>query len=215
MRKYLILLLCMLLYSCTQEPNNGNTITTPPTPSFAGNTSVLFIPNASGSVDFSTNDTQYNSNNGCHLWCVLENKQPEFKSWDVNCTKFSGKNSAGYGVILGYRDDEFFGKTMLQILINSQKAYTIMEIVENTVTYIVPWNESAFLNEGYNQRNVLRITYNSTQREYQLFINSELETSFRDDTAPFHTYGQQGYVVVISPQENFPAIPVEVRFEEL
>jgi hypothetical protein len=51
--------------------------------------------------------------------------------------------------------------------------------------------------------------------EYCLFLNGSEAARFRDDEEPRHDQGgRSGYMVVISPLDNFPSSYVHVIFQE-
>jgi len=214
-RKLFLILSIMSLFVCCEMTTPGKY--TPDTPGEADTVAItnhLFIPGDEGVVSFRTNDLQYYSLRGCTLGCLLEGEESGFSSREVSLSKSAGNASAGYGLICCCRNDPVYGVTFLVVLINTEKEYVVAEIGADFFEEIVPWQESGLLVGGYNQRNMVRVEYNSDTRDYLLRFNGGLETVFRDDEEPLHTSGQQGYMVVISPLDDFPAIPVEVQFKE-
>jgi hypothetical protein len=99
-------------------------------------------------------------------------------------------------------------------MINTVREYIVAEVVGTSFNEIIPWAESEALHAGYNQNNELRLEYNNTNGEFSLYINTQFETIFMDDEAPVHDSGRQGYIVVMSPLDDFPEMPVKIRFVE-
>jgi outer membrane translocation and assembly module TamA len=103
---------------------------------------------------------------------------------------------------------------MLVVLINTKKEFIIGELTGNLFTILQPWDDTENLKSGYNQNNIIDITYDAGTGDFDLSFNGVLVTTFRDDDAPFHTVGKNGYIVVISPMDNFPNIPVSLTFKK-
>lgn len=103
---------------------------------------------------------------------------------------------------------------MLLILINVNREYLIGELDGNVFTVIQEWSETEDLYGGYNQGNVLDLVYDSSAEEFSLSFNGNGTVTFRDDEEPYHTEGRNGYMVVISPRDEFPEVPVSVTFKE-
>jgi len=214
-KKVFFLLFLSLLFAC--DVNNPQPFVPANTPAgeVVGVASQLFTAETKpGTMRFKTNDPDYYTNHGATAWYInSEQAATEFTSREVALTKFSGNAGAGFGLICGYRIDPVYGATMLVLLINTEREYYIAEITENLIETIVPWKESLLLSRGYNQHNVVRLEY--TAKQFTLYFNGQLETEFRDDAEPFHDSGKNGYMAVISPLDDFPAIPVEIQFEEV
>ena len=111
--------------------------------------------------------------------------------------------------MFGSHDD-----TMLVVLINTMKEFIIGELTANLFTELQPWDNESSLKSGYNQFNNIDITYNSVSGDFALSFNEGEAITFRDDEEPFHTYGKSGYIVVISPMDDFPNIPVSITFKK-
>ncbi len=171
--------------------------------------SSLFVEDGStGVVDFTTNDTNYSGQYGYTLWTQDGLETDVFSHINVTLSKLSGDDTAGYGVVFGSHDN-----TMLVLLLNTKKEFVIGELTGNLFTSLQPWDTSVSLKSGYNQSNTVDITYNPGTGEFNLSFNDVPVTTFRDDDEPFHTQGKNGYMVVISPLDDFPNIPVHITFK--
>ena len=82
----------------------------------------------------------------------------------------------------------------------------------NYFTVLQPWQEASSLNEGWNQTNTIDITLDTG--EFSLIFNNGDPVVFMDSDEPYHNYGKDGYMVVISSLENFPDTPVSVTFKK-
>ncbi len=172
------------------------------------NSSLFVEDGVTGVIEFATNDTKYSEQFGYTLWSQEGLVSDPFTNLNVTLSKLSGNDVAGYGVVFGSHDD-----TMLVVLINTKKEFIIGELTGNLFTVLQFWDDAASLKSGYNQINIIDITYDSGTGEFDLSFNGVLVSTFRDDDAPFHTQGKNGYIVVISPLDDFPNIPVSITFK--
>ncbi len=172
------------------------------------NSTLFAEDSAAGVVSFTTNDTRYNGQYGYTLWTEEAADFTPFTHLNVTLSKMSGNDAAGYGVLFCSRDD-----SMLIVLINTRKEYLIGELTGNAFTPIGGWQESADLVPGYNVTNILDITLDPETGTFVLAFNSGDPVTFRDDEEPYHTGGRNGYMVVVSPIDDFPDIPVSVTFK--
>ncbi len=204
----LLVLVILIIFGCSvtpvlpeiKDPGDGAAIE---------EDSSLFIEDSStGVVEFTTNDTKYSNQFGYTLWTQDGSETDFFIQLNVTLSKLSGDDTAGYGVVFGSHDD-----TMLVLLINTKKEFLIGELTGNLFTELHPWDNAVSLKSGYNQSNIIDITYDSGTGDFGLSFNGISVTTFRDDDEPFHTQGQNGYIVVISPLDDFPNIPVSITFK--
>ena len=174
-------------------------------------------PDSPGRFIFQTNDPAYWGPYGYTLWTLTGAPSSPFVSRQVEVNKVSGDGAAGYGMVFCHYDtgEPNVGETMLVAMIDTQKEFIVGEVTGASFTEIVPWTESAYLSMGYNQANVLKVTYDAGEKEFALFLNGGLAVRFRDDSRPFHDAGGgNGFIVVISPRDDFPHTPVYVIFQE-
>lgn len=173
------------------------------------NSSLFVEGGGTGIIEFATNDTKYSEQFGYTLWSQEGLVSDPFTNLNVTLSKLSGNDVAGYGVVFGSHDD-----TMLVVLINTKKEFITGELTGNLFTVLQSWDNAVSLKPGYNQINIIDITYDSGTGDFDLSLNGVLVTTFRDDEAPFHTQGKNGYIVVISPMDDFPNIPVSMTFKK-
>ena len=103
---------------------------------------------------------------------------------------------------------------MLLVLINTKREYLIGELTGNAFSELQGWKESSDLFGGYNQTNIMDISLDSGEGVFSLSFNAGSPVIFRDDEEPYHTEGKNGYMVVVSPLDDFPDVPVSVTFKE-
>lgn len=178
--------------------------------------SELFDNDGNNNINFFTNETRYIAPRGYSLWTILDDEPTEYTSRTIEINKISGVSiAAGFGGVYCQFVDPEFGLTFLLFMINLDGEYCIGEVINGKVfNYLVEWTFTKNLNRGLNQINLLSLDYESSENKFHVSINGEEEITFRDDEAPFHKSGKQGYIVTISPIDEFPEVPVEVRFTE-
>jgi hypothetical protein len=176
--------------------------------------SDLFVPQQQnpGKRVFFTNDPDLWGPYGCTLWTLTGIRQEPFVQRGLALQKISGDAEAGFGAILCHRDDPEWGETMLVVLINTRKQYTIGEVTGTQFRYLLPWAECPALVAGYALN---RLRVQSDGQKFQVYFNGLPACDFRDEEAPLHPGGDDGLIVVISPQDRFPQSGVHVVFEEL
>ncbi len=178
----------------------------------------LFVDAGGGLYRFTTNDSAYWGAYGYTLWALKGVPQTPFTHREVEMCKSSGDTFAGYGIVIcHYEDpDPGVGETMLVVMINTKQEYIVGEVIGAEFTEIVPWTYTPVLRSNLGQMNTMRVDYDSGLQEYVLFLNSTEVKRFRDDETPFHTGGgDNGYIVVISPLDDFPNVAVDVSFRDL
>ncbi len=161
---------------------------------------------------FQTNDTRYWGRYGYTLWAPTGVQQTPFAGRQVTAAKIGGNAAAGFGVVFCAYDSGTGGETMLVVMINTQQEYIVGEATGGVFRELVPWTTLPALKLGYNQANTIALAPDGG--EYVLAINGTEAARFRDDEPPLHTGGADGYLVVISPLDNFPETPVHVVFQE-
>ncbi len=176
--------------------------------------SDLFVPQeeSPGKYVFFTNDPDLWGPYGCTLWTLTETRQEPFVERGLALQKISGDASAGFGAILCRRDDPLWGETMLVVLINTRQEFTVGEVTGTQFQYLLPWAECPALVAGYALN---RLRVRSDGQKYRVYFNGLLACDFQDTEEPLHPGGDDGLIVVISPQDRFPDTGVHVVFEEL
>ncbi|QQO10705.1 hypothetical protein [Breznakiella homolactica] len=174
---------------------------------------------AAGTVTrFTTSDPQYWSRNGFTVWTVWdEGAKDPFEERTVLVNKPKGNSSAGYGLVICQGTREVGGEntvTMLTVMVNNNGEYALGKVIGGNYESKQWWTATSYLTSGEGMVNTLTVTYTAASQEYLLKINGYDVQRFTDELAPVHTGGRNGYVVVISPVDRFPASEVDVYFTE-
>ena len=210
--QYSIVISVILTIGCwvtpiDEDPTDGTTFSNVP---------ELFLPDPdTGTIVFETDDPEYWSSEGYTLWNYKSEIINPFSEWTVTVNKSSGDAEAGYGLIFcRYVSPGITGETMLVLLVNTNQEYMVGEIRSMTFFEIIPWTATTHLSGGNDKDNAIKITYDSIKEDYSVYFNNKLEGTFRDDVPPLHTGGNNGFIVIISPNDSFPGYPVHVEFTE-
>ena len=160
-------------------------------------------------LSFKTNDKTYmNDGKGSTLWTVQTNySEQKFEAITVEAIKVSGNTLGGYGIVFCIQ-----GNRMLCVLINGERKYAIGKITDGRYKKLREWRSSSHLHQGTILN---RIGIVKDGNNFVLSFNGEEETRFSDSIAPRLAFGNTGYVVIVSPNEDFPKNPVDVRFTKI
>jgi hypothetical protein len=167
---------------------------------------------------FHTNNPQYWTWSGFSIWTVWDaGEQAVFTERTVELSKPNGALHAGYGLVICQGSRVYNGAsvpTMLVVMINNNGQYSIGKVIGAAYHEMVWWTNSGLLQAGAGVQNELKIQYDGENQEFYLFINGSEERVFKDSETPVHYGGKSGYIVVISPVDNFPSKDVDVYFTE-
>lgn len=123
--------------------------------------------------------------------------------------KMSGSINYGYGIVFCFKDSNNF----YRLLINEAGYYSLYALVGGNSSAVIPWSTtpSANLTNGFGVDNVISVTQQSPGN-FSLNFNGNQETLFSDSN---FIGGTSGFAASIDVQsnENFPNIPVDVRFK--
>jgi hypothetical protein len=123
-------------------------------------------PDLPGHFIFQTNDPAYWGPYGYTLWTLAGVPLSPFVSRQVEVNKVSGDSAAGYGMVFCHFDtgEPAVGETMLVAMIDTQREFIVGEVTGASFSEIVPWTESGYLRMGYNQANVMKVTYDAGEK---------------------------------------------------
>ncbi|ORC29883.1 hypothetical protein B4O97_18815 [Marispirochaeta aestuarii] len=173
--------------------------------------STLFSEDeTAGEIIFETNDEQYSDPYGSSFWYPVENSdQQPFTEWTVSAAKSSGNRNAGFGIVFCHSVDEDSGEErMLSVMIRTDRYYQIASIIGTEYAPNTSWTQSSAI-YGTGLFNELRVQ-RASDGIFTLYINDQEITDF--EYSGF-SGGSQGYLVVVSPLEDFPDVPVNVSFK--
>ncbi len=202
-----LIIFLLSISACPVTPESSEDLDLLDNPIIEENSILFEMDTDTGVINFNTNESKYINEYGYTLWTENNELQNPFTNLNVTLSKISGNSDAGYGVVFCSYDD-----TMLVVLINTNKEFVIGELTGNLFTVLQEWIEAFSLNSGLNQINVIDITLNDG--EFFLTFNAGEAVVFSDNDEPYHNYGKDGYIVVISPLDNFPNVPVSVTFKK-
>jgi hypothetical protein len=181
----------------------------------------LFVPEEAegGQIRtvFAINNRQYWTLEGLTLWTVWGEGEGEFTSRTVTMGKSSGYSGGGYGMVFCQGEYEVNGlqePAMLVVMVNNEGYYIIGKAVGGVFTDIGWWKETAYLHRGAGAGNEIKVSYEEESGEYRLDINGYFIERFRDDEEPALRSGKNGYIVVITPFDQFPQSAIAVYFTE-
>jgi hypothetical protein len=165
---------------------------------------------------FETNDPAFWTSAGYTLWARNDTKHKLGDSWNrsFSLTKESGDEAAGYGILFGYDDDPTHGTTMLVVMINLQAEYCVGELVGSSFQMVKGWTASEDLKGIKGEEDTVRITYDGDTKIYSVYLgeNDTAAYSFEDTVEPYHDGGEEGFLAVISYNDDFPQTPVRVVY---
>jgi hypothetical protein len=203
-----------LMLSGCDLPTGSKTVPDAEAGDAAGQVDDLFVSSGSEIV-FRCNSVEYWTKYGYTLWGVSSagSSGGTFATRTVNVGKVSGNADAGYGIILCHGTNSDGDVSMFTVMINKNGYYTIGKVINARYVSILSWTYSAFLAKD-GATNALTVAYDASSSEYVLSLNGTEACRFSDGDNTVNANGANGYIVVISPQDTFPADTVEVRFEE-
>lgn len=203
------------LSSCGLEPFEEETNPVSPNQTVISEESSLFEPDEQNSFfTFKTNNTKYLTADGWTLWTVPNvNESESFEAMTVEAAKESGRTEAGFGIV--FCSQKIDGKPfMIAVLINANGYYTVGKVFNGVFSHINGgWKSSVFINKGYGIKNTMAVSYDEGSRNFLLKINGYEVTEFTVSEEILFKGSRSGFAVVIANNENFPANPVKVIFE--
>jgi hypothetical protein len=215
MKRILILLITsvslFLLVGCpgisyTPYYPNGDTSDDPQTEV----KTIQWVPDANGFTQFYTNDPAYVGTSGWtfYKWGDVIDNPMGYVETQVN--KVSGDKYTGYGILYCLSDANNF----FMLVIDTDGNYKIGKVTGGAYASVTNWTVSEYLTKGYDKVNTLKVQYNGNNT-FGIYFNDHTADEVTDDTDPKFTGGKYGYICAVSKNENFPTIPMDVRFKQI
>jgi hypothetical protein len=181
----------------------------------------LFVPgeieNGRVQTVFATNDRRFWTLEGMTLWTVWGDGSKAFDSRTVSMGKSLGFSGGGYGMVFCQGEHQVNGAArpaMLVVMVNNEGNYIIGKAVGGIFTAFGWWKATPHLHRGAGVMNEVTVTYEEESGGYRLDINGHFIERFRDDEEPVLRRGKDGYIVVITPFDQFPQSGVAAYFRE-
>lgn len=169
-----------------------------------------------GAYFFDVNDSKYLSKYGSTYLTITEEIESEksFESYTTKIIKTSGNLTYPYGVIFNYALNDENITSMLCVMISADGYYLIGKIINGIYYEIIEETYNMAIKTGLGNINSLNISYNSAEKYYVVTFNGNTDNSvtFKDEKGDIFASGSRGYVVTLSPNENFPDTSVKVSF---
>ena len=213
-----ILVSCLSPYNGEDESKSG----LPGTETPFSVTNDLFNPDSSDPniIRFFTNDPKYRTPYGYTLWSYGGSSPATFVDRTVRVYKTMGSLIAGYGIIICSSQQLVNNRletVFLTVMINNSGQYAIGKVIGGSYTHIRGWTSNNYLVKGIvnNKIRVKKKDGPNDENTYELFFNDAKKgEDFTDAEEPHcKEYGQNGYIVVISP-DDLNKSSVEVWFVE-
>jgi hypothetical protein len=130
--------------------------------------------------------------------------------------KKSGNSTSGFGILFCVDNSNSGNTSYYRFFITVNGRFVISKRTGSTwAPDPIGWRDSPFLNTGYDVYNKLRVERvdNKTNTTFNIFINDNLAASFNDDDPINGNRIGLGASASIMEREQFPYIPVDVRFD--
>jgi hypothetical protein len=166
-----------------------------------------------GTLQYMTNDpSTYNR----FYYNYSPNPNADPNVYECKLKKISGNDDYGFGILFCVDDMDRNNPSYYRLFITAKGMFTVAKRTGNTWAAVTPvsWRYSTFMETGFNVYNTIRVerTGNRNNATFRIFINDSLAATFNDDS-PIN--GDKAGLVVsvnIMELEQFPHIPVDVRF---
>jgi len=166
---------------------------------------------------FKINDPAYWTAKGTTIWTVWGENVQTFTERTVSMAKAYGYVSGGYGMVFCQGEYEVEGRSvhaMLVVMINNLGQYIMGKAIGGVFTDYGWWKNTSHLNQTPGSLNEVTVFFDETSHEYCLNINGYEVDRFTDNSIPALRSGKNGYIIVITPYDNFPSVGIDVCFLE-
>jgi len=207
---FLILSACSLTRT-TQEVDAEHAASVP---SLA---SSNYEQNVDGSWNFFTNKSAMLTPSGSTFWLMSDpvNSLGGATSWtyEVGCTKVSGNQSMGFGIIFAGKDLSNYLCVLLQLDGNYRVMKVTSKVAGDVNGWVGDWVSNSKIYKGFGMNNIIKIKHTpSNEKPYEVFINNEISASFSFKEDDYNTGKRVGFITVLSSGESFPSVPVSVKY---
>jgi hypothetical protein len=136
--------------------------------------------------------------------------------YEMRVKKISGYDNSGFGMMFCFNNSDSSNIRYYGFFINVLGRFSVSKRTDNGwAPQPVSWRDSPYLNTGFGVYNTLRVerTDNFNGATFRVFINGNLAATFHDDD-PINgsRFGPLASVAAME-WEQFPHIPVDIRYE--
>lgn len=211
-------MLALLVLSSCGNPAGPKAGDAEPTYPARTPTTIWWEPDATGYTRFYTDDSALVTTLGLTElhWMGPDEALLGSRALRAKVKKNSGDPTMGYGLLFDFVDSNnyFF------IALDTMQYYKIGRIHGGSYASVVEWRQSGALYAGLGVANTVEIDFDPTKNKdrYALLVNGSPEATFDDPyPAPAGSTAtcESGFFAGISSVEDFPANPVDVRFQRI
>jgi hypothetical protein len=165
-----------------------------------------------GMFQFMTNDPSFYDR---WPYNYRENPNMDKNVYEFHVKKKSGHNNYGFGILFCVDDSDKNNVSFYRFFINVDGSYAISKYTGKTSTVSLNWNFSPFIKTGYNVYNKLRVERinNKDYTTFNIYINDKFAAFFADYNPVNGNKIGMAASVNEKEKEQFPYIPVDVRFD--
>lgn len=186
-----ILALCSLTgFTACSQPSDPVTYTT-----------IEWETTGDGYYQFKTNDPQYR---GYSFFRKTVDNYDGTSAVKGNLRILSG-SSNGKGLCVFYQDVSNYYTT----IISSSGQYKMYKKTAGVGSTIKDWTTSSAIDTASGALNIIEYRPSATLNTYDVYINDTFVYSFTYDSG---ATGKIAFLASVSSTENFPSVPVEVKF---
>ena len=165
-----------------------------------------------GAAQFLTNDPLYYNR---FPWATLENPNPNPNVYECTVKKISGCSRYGYGILFCVDDSDSNNVSYYRLFISTRGQFALAKIYENTgAADGISWRNNSSINSGFGAYNNIRVerTDNANGAAFRIFFNNRFAAEFNDPNPLNGTKAGLVVSVNVMEMEQFPYVPVDVRF---
>jgi hypothetical protein len=213
MKKAFILTMTTLLWiSCPTGVTEKQDFDLSHSPAFEEASTLFLSDPVTGEKVFSINTVSTLLNGGATYWSETVPEGPHFHPFEVILRKSSGHGGGGFGFYFSQRDSDRDSFSAPALFINIYGEYCAGVIHDRIFEYVLPWTGSEYLIKGYGQNNIIGIEAGSEPGQYTILFNGNFVNQWVDPSDTVHLGSGLGYLAVVTPLENFPSVPVIIRY---
>lgn len=186
----------------------------------------VFVQSAPGTFEVNTNQEMFLSEYGYTLWCEKHHNSTDlFIPMKVEIEKLAGRTEGGYGIVFCALTESENKNYLLTVMINNDQKYNIGKVKNAIFTTLSNgWQQCLYLKSGLNMKNTIEVQYVLNDEEnpehnnkFEVKLNGYVVMYFNDPAVYNPTFKDTnyGYVVVVTPYEDFSKSRLWVKFKDI